>query len=179
MPTISAFLSQHHRTYSSLARQLEAVIIVVYTVQVVRLRTNQWPVSALCKIFAVFHPMANQAILNWRCLHLQNFAYAFVLTKMHVVLSVITPKIPTTCSSWIWSTGFVFQFNNCPTVARLPYLAIKYKTSWLVHHSRFPFHLGCSYPRATTTTCHDDFYVTCRTRNEKIPLLGLTIDAAT
>ena len=121
MPTISALLSQHNRAYSTLARQLKAVIIVVSTVQVVRLRTNQWPVSALGEIF---HPFAKLAILNWRCLHLQNFAYAFVLTKVHVVLSVITPKIPTTCSSWTWSTGFVFQFYNCPTVARLPYLAI-------------------------------------------------------
>ena len=40
MPTVSAFFSQANRAYSTLTRQLEAVIIEVSTVQVLRLRTN-------------------------------------------------------------------------------------------------------------------------------------------
>ena len=44
MPTISAFLSQANRAYSTLARQLEAVIIEVSTLQALRLKTNPWRV---------------------------------------------------------------------------------------------------------------------------------------
>ena len=40
MPNISAFLFLANRDYSTLTRQLEAVIIVVSMVQVLRLRTN-------------------------------------------------------------------------------------------------------------------------------------------
>ena len=40
-PTILAFLSQPNGTYSSLIRQLEAVIFEVSTVQAQRLRTNR------------------------------------------------------------------------------------------------------------------------------------------
>ena len=40
MPTILAFLSQANRAYSTLTRQLEAVIIAVSMVQVLRLSTN-------------------------------------------------------------------------------------------------------------------------------------------
>ena len=42
MPTISAFLSQPNRAYSSLTIWLETVIIEVSTVEVLRLRTNPW-----------------------------------------------------------------------------------------------------------------------------------------
>ena len=40
MPTVSAFLSQANRAYSTLTRQLEAVIIEASTVQLLRLSTN-------------------------------------------------------------------------------------------------------------------------------------------
>ena len=36
------YLSQDNRAYSTLTRQLEAVINEVFTVQVLKLRTNQW-----------------------------------------------------------------------------------------------------------------------------------------
>ena len=44
MPTISAFLSQANGAYSTLTRQLEAVIIEVSAVQVLRLRNKPWEV---------------------------------------------------------------------------------------------------------------------------------------
>ena len=44
MSTISAFLSQANRAYETLTRQLKAVIIELYTVQALRLRTDPWRV---------------------------------------------------------------------------------------------------------------------------------------
>ena len=44
MPTISAFLSQASKALLNFDKALEAVSIEVFTVQALRLRTNQWRV---------------------------------------------------------------------------------------------------------------------------------------